>query len=122
MAWIKLEQSIFTHRKTMVLASGLDIHEAQAVGHIAALWAWALDNAPDGQLPADDRIVARAALWGGAPRQFVEAIIFAGFVDDNQDGHRSLHDWYEYAGRLIEVRKLNKNRQQKWRKKHQNVT
>jgi hypothetical protein len=117
MAWIKVEQSLFSHRKTMALACDLDIHEAQAIGHVTALWAWALDNAPSGKLPQEDRMIARAAMWDGAPQHFIEAMTLAGFVDDDYDGNRHLHDWHEYAGRLIGIREGNKKRQQKWRQK-----
>jgi hypothetical protein len=115
-AWLKIDQSLLTHRKTMMLAESLDIHEMQAVGHLVALWAWALDNAPSGELPETDRIIARAAQWDGAPSHFTGALADAGFVDDDYDGHRRIHDWHEFAGRLIALREGNKARQQKWRK------
>ena len=121
-AWIRIHQPLFTHRKTMVLACALGIHEAQAIGHLAALWSWALDNALDGRLPTEDRIIARAAMWDGAPQHFVEALIMAKFVDDNYDGKRTIHDWHEYNGRIIGLRQANKKRVAKWRQKQPKKT
>ncbi len=82
----------------------------EAVGHVAALWAWAIDNAPDGRLPIEDEIIAEGAYWFDNPARFIEALIFCGFVDDDYDGHRQIHDWEEWAGALIRKRESDKER------------
>lgn len=82
------------------------------------LWLWALDNAPDGDLSkfAPEEI-AEVSEWTKDAKTFVEALSAAGFLDN--DNH--LHDWYEYAGRLIEQRAIQREqsrlRQQKRRQK-----
>ena len=116
MAWIKIEQSLLTHRKTMAVADELEITEIEVVGHLVSLWAWALDSAPDGDLSVPNRTIAVAARWPGAAAHFVDALIFAGFIDDDYQGKRALHNWNLYTGRLMERRALNRERQRRYRK------
>ena len=116
MAWQKIDQSFWTHRKTFIVATELDIHPCQAAGHIGALWAWALDNAPNGQLPQSDQMIAYAAHWPSNPSRFVDALVVAGYIDDNFDGRRDLHGWEQWTGALIAKRTEDKKRLQDWRK------
>jgi hypothetical protein len=114
-AWIQVHQALGTHRKTYLLADALEIIPAQAVGHLALLWTWALDNAPDGSLDGSPAsVIARAAQWTGDARTFLDALTDAGFVDLAEDGLR-LHDWEEYAGNLLGIWEANKNRSRTWR-------
>ena len=107
MAWIELHQALPTHRKTLALADALDIEPVQVVGHLVCLWLWALDNAPSGDLsPTSQRTLARAAHWGGDPMMFHAALVAAGFVDSENQ----IHDWDDYAGRLVERRETEKER------------
>lgn len=115
-AWIKVDQSLFTHIKISTLADHLDIDDMQAVGHITALWAWAIDNAPDGRLIGTDRIIAKAAHWHGNPARFTEGLYVSGFMDDDFDGKRDLHDWDEWAGALVRKRKADRDRMQEARR------
>jgi hypothetical protein len=107
MAWIESHQSLRDHRKTKEFKRLLSIKTPQAIGHLHLLWWWALDNAPDGNLnginPAD---LSEVAEWSGKPERFIEALKTAGFVDE--DLH--LHDWDDYAGKLITRRKANTER------------
>lgn len=109
MAWIEAHQSLRDHRKIIALATELCIPESHAIGLCVALWLWAIDNAPDGTLPSVPRIAERAAFWDGNPGELVAAMIKSGFIDDLEDGMQ-LHDWHDYAGRLIDKRKENTNR------------
>lgn len=95
------------HRKTQTLCEALNIKTAQAVGHLALLWLWALDNArPDGFLMgASPRTVARAAGWAGDPVRFVDALCDAGFLD----GSMTIHDWEDYTGRFTDQRTLRRS-------------
>jgi hypothetical protein len=111
---LELHQSLPTHRKTLMMADALDTQPAHIVGHIACLWLWALDNAQDGVLQVSPRLVARAAQWEGDPQAFTDALLAAGFLDC--DGH--IHDWDEYAGRLLEIRRKSVTRAKSWREQH----
>lgn len=117
MAWIKVCQRLIDHEKTFNLAESLDLEEVQVVGYLVALWTWALDHHPTGVLPQNDRIIAKACRWNGPPEPFVRALVHAGFVDDDYMGKMTIHDWYEYAGRMVILREANKKRQRKHRGK-----
>jgi hypothetical protein len=114
MAWLELHQSLPTHRKTLMMADALDVQPAHIVGHLACLWLWALDNAQDGVLHVSPRLVARAAQWEGDPQVFMDALLAAVFLD--HDGR--IHDWDEYAGRLLEIRRRSVTRAKSWREQH----
>jgi hypothetical protein len=100
--WIELHQAVWTHRKTFELASLLELDETYAAAHVIRLWTWALDNAPDGDLSAlSDRAIAFGSGWRHDVGPFVDALIASGWVDAG----RTLHDWDQYAGRLVKLRK-----------------
>ncbi|MBW7453864.1 hypothetical protein ACFOLF_12365 [Paenibacillus sepulcri] len=110
MAWIELHQSLWTHRKTVILSAYLDINETYAAAHLARFWTWALDNAQDGDLTGlPDKVIAFGAGWLGDANVFVTSLIDSGWLDDSGDG-LIIHDWDDYAGRLIEKRVANKER------------
>ena len=118
MAWIESHQEIWRHPKTKKLARLLGVSVPTAVGHLHGIWYWALDFAQDGDLRQyDPEEIADAALWEGDPRQFVEALVTAGYLDQTDDG-LSLHDWYDYAGRLMEQREARRE-QDRARKQRQ---
>lgn len=105
--WVELHEHLWTHRKTYVLSDALGIKEMYAAAHMVHLWTWALTNAPNGKLDGlSDRAIARGAGWDDDPGRFVEAALESGFLDED----RSIHDWYDYAGRLIQSRELAKSR------------
>lgn len=107
MAWIELHQTLPTNKKTMRLESLLKIKTPQVVGHLCMLWLWAIDNAQDGSLkeflPAE---IAKVAGWDKKPDVFIDALRTSGFVDNDM----CIHDWNEYAGKLIEKRKTDAER------------
>ena len=105
MAFIESHQSLLTHRKTGRLMRALSISRLEAVGLLHALWWWSLDNAPEGVLAGIDvEDVAEGACWDREPQQLLDALVHAGFMDATDEG-LLLHDWMDYAGRLIEKRK-----------------
>lgn len=111
MAWIEVHQSLRDHRKILSLADALDMPEAHVAGHMVYLWLWSLDNAPDGTLPESTRIVERAAGWQGQSGALIAAMAQVGMLDrDEESGQLCIHDWQEYAGRLIEKRKSDAER------------
>lgn len=114
MAWIELHQSIWTHRKALALGDALDIHEMYAASHVIRLWTWALDNAPEGVLPDSPRIIARSAGWEHDADQFVTALVQSGWLDHDGETY-CIHDWADYAGRLIDRRRENAERKRRGR-------
>lgn len=102
MAWIESHQALKDHPKTEVLAYALDVRPAEAIGLLHCLWWWALDYAPNGDLSNfDPRVIAKAATWHSDPMVFVAALLNSGFLDDGP----TIHDWMDYAGRLVETRR-----------------
>lgn len=115
MAWIELHQTVWTHRKTLLLGHALDLPPAYAAAHMLQLWCWALDNAPDGDLSGlPPAVIAAGAGWTGDPGQFVDAAVDAGFLD-REDDCLLIHDWYDYAGKLIEKRQQDAERKRRAR-------
>jgi hypothetical protein len=113
MAWIESHQALGHHPKTLAFASALSCSLPTAVGHLQYLWWWALDYAQDGVVRASSRsVVARACEWRGKPDKFWSALAEAGFVDELEApvGTVRIHDWREYAGRLLEKRKKDADR------------
>lgn len=113
MAWIESHEELSVHPKTKRLAGALGVSRVTAVGHLHFLWWWAMKFAQDGDLSrfeADE--IAEAAGWEGEPEQFIRALIEAGGRKDEGflGEDLSLHDWGDYAQRLIERRRANAER------------
>ena len=122
MAWIESHQELARHPKTKKLARLLGVSLPAAVGHLHFLWWWAMDYAQDGDLSRyDEADIADACGWDGDPAVMVRALVDSGFLDSTDDG-LTIHDWHEYAGRLIEKREQNKERKKKSRARHAPVT
>lgn len=126
MAWIELHQTLPTNRKTMRFKRLLKIKTPQAVGHMCMLWLWAIDNAPDGDLSpfGADEIAEAGGYTGKDPHAFVDALVGAGFVDD--DGTSlMIHEWYDYVGNLVDKRAItkaqNRERAQRYRDKRKQM-
>lgn len=112
--WIELHQTLPTHRKTLEAADLLNMKPVHLTGHLVTFWLWALDNAPEGSVKASPRTLAYAAQWDGDAQLFVDALVAAGFMDREGDGY-TIHDWREYAGRLLDKRKQDADRKRRER-------
>jgi len=120
MAWLHSHQALRDHPKKDRLAELLfngsvpnDVSDLAAVGLLHCLWWWALDYAQDGDLAKfSDRQIAKGCGWIGDATLLVQALIDAGFVDRKP---RRIHDWDEYAGKLLEHRERERTRAKNWR-------
>lgn len=110
MAWIESHQTLLNHPKTIRAARVLGIQRVHLVGHLHALWWWAMDYAPSGSLagfdPAD---IADAMQWEGDADALVDALVTCGIGDgsgflDADDGGYAIHDWDIYVGKLLDKR------------------
>jgi hypothetical protein len=86
------------HPKTLDFAKRLRAADAprswqgQAIGHLAALWAWAWRVTDDGDLSAFEAVdVAAGAKWRGDPEVFVNLLLDAKYLD-RREGGLWLHD------------------------------
>ncbi len=116
MAWIESHQSLSRHRKTLKTAGRLSVDRHKLIGHLPELWWWGVDNVGvDGRM--DDLTsyeIGYAAQWDGDHDEFVEALIYGGFL--RKDGScYILHVWYDYAGKLIERRDQERERSRRRR-------
>lgn len=115
MAWIESHQELGAHPKTRKLARLLGVSVPAAVGHLQFLWWWAVDYAPDGDISGcDPEDIAAACMWDGEAETLLTALRACRWIDDG----RYLHDWDEYAGRLIAQRAANKERKARSRARH----
>lgn len=129
MAWIESNEELAAHPKTKKAARLLEIAIPTMLGHLHLLWWWCLKYAQDGDLSqyeADD--LADAAAWEGDATRFVRALLDCGpgesfgFLEQSEDGGLMVHDWMDYAGKLIERRQVNARRMKDARAKHMQRT
>ena len=110
MAWIESHQETGRHPKTKKLARLLGVSRPAAVGHLHYLWWWALDFAQDGVLDRyDGDDIAEAMEWEGDSKTLLDALIETGYIDETDHG-LMIHDWGEYAGKLMERREKDRAR------------
>jgi hypothetical protein len=99
--WIESHTTIGHHPKTRKLARRLNVSIPEAVGLLHLLWHWAIEYAADGDLSKHEpEDMAVGAQFDGDPHVFLEALVATGFVDRGDDGI-VLHDWWDFAGRLV---------------------
>lgn len=103
--WIQVYSNLPMHQKTARLADELGLASSTvspdvlAVGLLVSLWTWAVQNARDGDLSkCSPRLIATACHWKKKPEALIKGLQASGFLDEDM----KLHDWYEYAGKLIE--------------------
>src|SRR3990167_2909240 len=118
MAWIESHQELAPHPKVRRLARTLRVSIPAAIGHLPLFWWWALDYARDGPITGIEATdIAEAAMWEDGPDLFMQALIGAGFVDRDGESLR-IHDWEDYAGRMMERRARNAERMRRERAAH----
>jgi hypothetical protein len=118
MAWIESHQELGNHPKLKKLCRVLTISQPQAVGHLQFLWWWSLDYCDDGDLSRFDALdIAIGAMWDGDPTEFLNALVLCGWIDFDHDV-RTIHDWDEYIGRLLERRRKDAERKRTARGVH----
>jgi len=142
MAWIESHQNLATHPKLLAMARELKIDRATAIGMLHLFWWWALDAAPDGDISGINPVDI-ATIMGWVPADIVvtnnvrtrperdqkltktrtelaktlhECLMNCGWIDTNE-GRTFIHDWQDYAGKLVAKRDSNKERQKEHREK-----
>ena len=122
--WVQVYSNLTTHPKTARLAQELKLQSQVtsppviATGIIVSIWLWAIQNAYSGDLSnVPDDAIADACRWKKDPRDLIEALIAAGFVDPD----RKLHSWENYAILLMDAednrREKTRERVQRYRSK-----
>jgi len=117
------DQTLKDHPKTKRAARALGLQVPHLMGHLHCLWHWALDYAQDGDLSEFDAWeIADAAMYEGDAEAFVSALAECGkdgpgFLEQDVDS-LLIHDWEDYAGRLIAQREANAERMRVKRAEH----
>lgn len=107
MAWIESHQTLRDHPKTKKLARLLGLNRKEAIGTLHYLWWWALDYADDGDLSRFSiEDIEDGIDWEGESGALVRALVAAGFIDEAM----TIHDWDDFAGKLVREREYNRNR------------
>ena len=113
MAWIESHTTLGRHPKTRRLCRLLNLSLPQAVGHLHLFWHWVLEFAESGDVTEFDAAdLAEGAMWEGDPAEFVDALIACGFLD-RVDDRVVVHDWRDYAGRLLADRERKRDARRK---------
>src|ERR1700679_1157874 len=107
MAWLRSEQSLLHHPKTVLLKTLLNVETATAIGRLHMLWWWCLDYALDGDLSKKEVKVIEDAC-----QMPLKTLIRAGFVDSRP--YRRIHDWWAIQGNYLKVR--FKNQAENWQR------
>jgi hypothetical protein len=113
MAWIELHQGLREHRKMFACAEVLNISKIEMVGTLVCLWLWALDNAQDGSLAGvSEKTIARVCEFPEKKAsKLVSALAQTGWLDYDGETY-FIHDWHDYAGKLMERRAKDRERKQ----------
>jgi len=112
-SYIELHEHVWNHPKTIELSGRLQVRKTYAVAHLSRLWTWCIRYAEDGCITnISPFILADAADWGGDPEHFLQALVDSKYVDKTPEGV-FIHDWDDYAGKLLEFRKRDRERKRK---------
>lgn len=92
--YLPLDEGFLEHPKTLRFCR--EIRDPNGSVYLLRLWIWATRSAPDGELaelePEDLEDTLR---WRGEPGACYRALICTGFIDENDDGSRCIHNWME---------------------------
>lgn len=109
--WIQIYSNLPEHPKIYQLADTLETGNCEAVGVVVSLWLWAAKNAPDGDLSRFPvRALGDAVGWRGDTKRLYQSLVACGFLDEDGENIR-LHDWEEYAVRLMEINERKKKQE-----------
>ncbi len=120
MAWIQLHQALRRHPKLLHAARILNLDDPDVLrAKLENIWLWCLDHAEAGVITIDSKLpldvwVKEAGGWQGPTNSFAEALLEAGWLDKIAAGKwgykLQVHDWHEYAGRLMAQREADRDR------------
>ena len=127
--WIQIYSNLVTHPKTARLAKELKLQSSftspavTAAGILVAIWTWAIQNAPDGDLSdVPNETIADACRWKKDADELVTALEASEYL--NSDRH--LHDWDDYTLQLQDLyedtKQKTKERVRRYRERQKTVT
>ncbi len=124
-AWLEVHQTLVNHSKTLRAACALGASKFEIIGALVALWSWSMDHAEDGQIDIHDwPIIVENIGWRGNPSELLSAMLGCGKANGEDGNHGfivkdgnvlRIHDWDQYAGRLLDKRRAHRERNQRAR-------
>ena len=92
---IKIDVGFLEHPKTLRL---LKRYGYGAITALLTLWTWCAKYHPDGDLSGlNDEDINAISCWKG-DLNFAAALFATGFLDKDENGCYSLHNWKEHQG------------------------
>jgi hypothetical protein len=128
MAWLESRGNLARHPKTRRLIQRMGWTLPHTIGNLHLLWYWALEYAPTGDLTKfdPDQLTHDLDLGDATPEHFIDAMIYAGFIDrigsgpaesrsggtlidsgfldKSEGGTIRLHDWPDYTAKSLRPR------------------
>jgi hypothetical protein len=101
MRWIKVHQSIGTHRKVLKAAELLRVREAEVIGYLVLFWLWAADNTRTGVIDVEPRVIARICGWRKSPRLLVEALLASRLLEMHESGAYKVVNFEEHISPVL---------------------
>lgn len=116
MAWTELHDTLPDHPKTKLLMTALGSTKAHAVGLLCSLWCFTMRFGKEGTISETYWRAFCADMGETDPDATLAALTQSKWVR-NGNGNVTCHDWDDYAGRLEDYRKANRERQRRYRAK-----
>lgn len=118
MAWFEAHETLARHPKTLKLARLLKAERRYAVGLLHDLFSWGLTAADKNGclsgLEASDIASALDAPAGKKAQALVDALVASEYLDF-RNGAYYIHNWYDYAGKLMDKREADRKRKAEMR-------
>ena len=100
-----MKRETFRHPKTLDLGARLDVSRPQAIGHLTLLWDWATEVALSGDVGKwPNGSIARACDWSGDPDKFVNALVDAKWLDQDDRYRLVIHDWAQHCENWVRAK------------------
>ena len=91
--------------KFLRLARRLGVGKAATAGHLEALWHFASEQAPAGDVGRwEDADIEEGCFWEGKPGAMVAAMVSEGWLDECKNHRLVVHHWSDHAPEMIRKR------------------
>jgi hypothetical protein len=100
-----MKRSAFHHSKMKLLMARLKIRRYAAIGILESLWDLTENEAPRGDIGrlSDERI-AISLDWEREPKDLIDGLEFAGWIDVHPEHRYIVHDWPEHCEDAVDAK------------------
>lgn len=100
-----MKRDCLIHPKLLDLAARLGCSRPEAIGFLSLLWNWTADYAIAGDVGRwPNGTIARACDYTGDPEAFVNALVEAGWLDQDDQHRLVIHDWSQHCENWIRAK------------------